>query len=64
MDTKQQVFTRVKEAFRVTDEQLNNLVLGFNEEMKTGLDAVSKATKGSDLKMIPSYVTGNNLKFL
>lgn len=58
MSTKQHILSRVDEAFRVTDEQLNKLVLGFNEEMKAGLNIVNRATKGSELKMIPSYVTG------
>lgn len=53
------VIAEIEKAFRVTDEQLNNLVLGFNEEMKAGLDNTNRATKGSELKMIPSYVTGN-----
>lgn len=58
MSTIQPILSRVENAFRVTDEQLNKLVLGFNEEMKAGLNVVNRATKGSELKMIPSYVTG------
>lgn len=58
MATKQDILSRVENVFRVTDEQLNHLVLGFNEEMKTGLNIKNSATKGSELKMIPSYVTG------
>jgi hexokinase len=60
MTFKQQILARVEQAFRVTDDQLNDLVLGFNEEMKAGLDNTNRATKGSELKMIPSYVTGKN----
>lgn len=61
MTSKQQILARVEQAFRVTDDQLNNLVLGFNEEMKAGLDDTNRATKGSELKMIPSYVTGKRI---
>lgn len=57
---KKQILSRIESAFRVTDSQLNDLVLGFNEEMKAGLDITNRATKGSELKMIPSYVTGIN----
>jgi hexokinase len=58
MTAKQQILARVESVFRVNDEQLNHLVLGFNEEMKTGLNITNRATKGSELKMIPSFVTG------
>lgn len=58
-NTKKQILSRIESAFRVTDSQLNDLVLGFNEEMKAGLDITNRATKSSELKMIPSYVTGN-----
>lgn len=61
MTTKQQILQQVESAFRVTDDQLNHLVLGFNEEMKTGLNITNRATKGSELKMIPSYVTGKSV---
>jgi hexokinase len=63
MTSKQQILAQVEQAFRVTDDQLNDLVLGFNEEMKAGLDNTNRATKSSELKMIPSYVTGK-LRFL
>lgn len=56
--SKKQMLSRIESAFRVTDSQLNDLVLGFNEEMKAGLDITNRATKSSELKMIPSYVTG------
>ncbi|KAI8094168.1 hexokinase-domain-containing protein [Thamnidium elegans] len=59
MNTKQQILARVESVFQVTDQQLDKLVLGFNEEMKTGLNNTNRATKGSELKMIPSYVTGS-----
>lgn len=59
MNTKQQILARVESVFQVTDQQLDRLVLGFNEEMKTGLNNTNRATKGSELKMIPSYVTGS-----
>lgn len=55
---KKQILSRIESAFRVTDNQLDGLVLGFNEEMKAGLDITNRATKSSELKMIPSYVTG------
>ncbi|KAK4514268.1 uncharacterized protein ATC70_001859 [Mucor velutinosus] len=57
-NSKKQILSRIENAFRVTDSQLNDLVLGFNEEMKAGLDITNRATKSSELKMIPSYVTG------
>ncbi len=63
MTSKQQILSRVESVFRVNDEQLNNLVHGFNEEMKTGLSVINRAKKGSELKMIPSYVTGNHYYF-
>ncbi|KAI8886386.1 actin-like ATPase domain-containing protein, partial [Backusella circina FSU 941] len=57
---KQQILENVSNAFAVTDEQLNFLMEGYNEEMKAGLaiDRTLAATKTSELKMIPSYVTG------
>jgi hexokinase len=57
---KQQILENVSNAFAVTDDQLNFLIEGFNEEMKAGLaiDRTSAVTKTSELKMIPSYVTG------
>lgn len=60
---KKQILSRIESAFRVTDSQLDGLVLGFNEEMKAGLDITNRATKSSELKMIPSYVTGKKIKF-
>ncbi|KAI9470803.1 MAG: hypothetical protein EXX96DRAFT_585780 [Benjaminiella poitrasii] len=59
MVNKKNILAGIERAFRVTDEQLNHLVLGFNEEMKAGLDIVNRSSKNSsELKMIPSYVTG------
>lgn len=58
MSTKHQILSKVESLFQVTNDQLDDLLLGFNEEMKTGLNITNRATKGSELKMIPSYVTG------
>ncbi|KAI9336037.1 hypothetical protein BD770DRAFT_332276 [Pilaira anomala] len=58
MTTKHQILSKVESLFQVTNDQLDDLLLGFNEEMKTGLNITNRATKGSELKMIPSYVTG------
>ncbi|KAI8975199.1 hexokinase-domain-containing protein [Mycotypha africana] len=55
---KQDILSQIEQAFRVTDEQLNKLVEGINEEMRNGLNKLETATKTSELKMIPSYVTG------
>ncbi|KAI7902280.1 uncharacterized protein BX663DRAFT_512346 [Cokeromyces recurvatus] len=56
---KKEILLQIEQAFRVSNEQLNQLVLGINEEMKAGLDIMNRSTKNSsELKMIPSYVTG------
>ncbi|KAI8370228.1 hexokinase-domain-containing protein [Blakeslea trispora] len=57
-DSKQTVLESIESAFRVTAEQINQLVEGFNEEMKAGLAITNRTDKSSELKMIPSYVTG------
>ncbi|KAI8076388.1 uncharacterized protein B0P05DRAFT_137554 [Gilbertella persicaria] len=58
MATTHDILSQIESAFRVTNEQLDHLVQGFNEEMKAGLAITNRATKSSELKMIPSYVTG------
>lgn len=60
MSSKQEILTSVENVFRVTNEQLTQLVGGFNDEMKAGLNITNRAAKGSELKMIPSYVTGKS----
>lgn len=60
MAIKQDVLFQVEKAFQVTDEQLECFIVGIHEEMKTGLDT-TKDCKPSELKMIPSYVIGNQI---
>ncbi|KAG1404953.1 hypothetical protein G6F60_003965 [Rhizopus arrhizus] len=60
MTTREEILYKVEKAFQVTEEQLNYLVVGINEEMKAGLniDRSMGNYKTSELKMIPSYVVG------
>lgn len=58
---QQAAVEELEEEFCVSLEKLNALVLGFEEEMQAGLaddSHAQSAFRTSDLKMIPSYVTG------
>jgi hexokinase len=50
----------IEAMFDVSPESLGDLIQGFGDEMKTGLANGHEQQKPStsDLKMIPSYVTG------
>lgn len=63
MTTREEILYKVEKAFQVTEEQLNYLVVGINEEMRAGLniDRSMGNYKTSELKMIPSYVVGTHL---
>ncbi|KAG1169886.1 hypothetical protein G6F70_000405 [Rhizopus microsporus] len=60
MTSREEILAQVEKAFQVTEEQLNHLMVGINEEMKAGLniDRSIGDYKRSELKMIPSYVIG------
>lgn len=62
---QQEAMDKLRDMFQVTRDQLNVLVRGFEEEMRAGLadDSHDVATRSSDLKMIPSYVTGMKEKY-
>ncbi|KAL1931023.1 hypothetical protein VTP01DRAFT_10160 [Rhizomucor pusillus] len=58
---QQEAVKEIEEMFRVSSSQLNALVRGFKEEMQAGLADDTQAQplpRSSDLKMIPSFVTG------
>jgi hexokinase len=50
----------IETMFDLSPSSLNDLIQGFGDEMKTGLANGHEQQKPStsDLKMIPSYVTG------
>lgn len=60
MTIEEEILLQIENAFQVTDKQLNDLVIGIQEEMKAGLniDRSLNSYESSELKMIPSYVTG------
>jgi hexokinase len=60
MTIEEEILLQIENAFQVTDKQLNDLVIGIQEEMKAGLniDKSLNSYESSELKMIPSYVTG------
>ncbi|SAM02891.1 hypothetical protein [Absidia glauca] len=53
---QQALLDDIEQKFHVKDHQLDSLLQGFIHDMKAGLDPSSM--EKSDLKMIPSYVTG------
>ncbi|OBZ80582.1 Hexokinase-1, partial [Choanephora cucurbitarum] len=57
-DNKQTLLANIENAFRVHSDQIDQLIKGFHEEMKAGLAMTDPTDKSSELKMIPSYVTG------
>lgn len=57
---QQTLLDDIEQKFHVKDHQLDLLLQGFIHDMKAGLDPASM--EKSDLKMIPSYVTGKKGK--
>jgi hexokinase len=55
---QQALLDDIEQKFHVKDHQLDSLLQGFIHDMKAGLDPSSM--EKSDLKMIPSYVTGKS----
>lgn len=49
----------ITELFQVSQDKLDILMHGVAQEMHDGLNSAETDNKQSDLKMIPSFVTGN-----
>lgn len=53
---QQDAIQEIDQLFQVSEDKLDILMHGVGQEMRTGLKA-----KDSDLKMIPSFVTGKDI---